>query len=140
MARLISVLKCISDASKEIGIQQDALIDVVGSRDQDVLQMMALLSAVADELLMDEPYRTSLGDELWVYDQDGVPKEEITANTDLIAFDPRLAINGIKWRFKQAKGLEYAEEMRDFTNRLNKIAVRSNGRVLDIYEDEGRVI
>jgi hypothetical protein len=140
MARLISVLKCISDASKEIGIQQDDLIDVVGSRDQDVIQMMALLSAVADELLLDEPYRSSLGDDIWIYDQDGVPKESFTANTDLIAFDARLAINGLKWRFKAVKGLEFAEEMRDFTSRLNKLANRANGRVLDLYEDEGRVI
>ena len=38
----------------------------------------------------------------------------------------------------QAKGLEFGEQMRDFTTRMNKLAVRANNRVLDLDCDEGR--
>jgi hypothetical protein len=138
-SRRITVLEAVSQAAKEIGIAQTAVATVVGSLDQDVVQMASLLHAVADEVLLDEPYRRTLGDDVWIYDQDGNPKDDFTADTDIIAFDDRLAISGIKWRFKQAKGLEFGEEMRDFGNRLNKLSSRVNGRVLDLYADEGRV-
>lgn len=139
MARLATVLDCVTDASLEIGIAQTPPQTAVGSLDQDITQMVALLSAVADEVLLDEPYRVTLGDERWVMAADGAFKDRITADDDLIAFDGRLAVNGLKYRFLKAKGLEYAEELRDFTNRLNKLAGRVNARVLDLHADEGRV-
>ena len=136
--RRISVLDCISQASREIGITQKTLTTVVNSLDQDVVQMLALLNAVADEVLLDEPYRATLGDEIWITDQSGNAQETVMADTDLIGFDARLAIDGVKWRFLKAKGLEFGEEMRDFSNRLNKLGVRANGRVLDLYAEDGR--
>ena len=103
--------------------------------------MVALMSAVADELLIEEPYRITLGDGYWILDAaTRAFKEAFTADSDLIAFDGRLAIDGLKMRFLKAKGLEFGEEARDFSNRLNKLAGRVNGRVLDLYEDEGRQI
>jgi hypothetical protein len=51
-----------------------------------------------------------------------------------------VAVTGLKFKFLQAKGLEFGEQMRDFTTRLNKIAVRSNNRVLDLDVDEGRIV
>lgn len=139
MARRISVKDCISQASMEIGITQREITTAVGSLDQDIAQMVALLSAVADEVLLDEPYKATLGDEVWIYDTNGNGKEKITADSDLIGFDARLVITGVKYRFLKAKGLEYGEELRDFTSRMNKLANRVNGTVLDLYEDEGRV-
>jgi hypothetical protein len=139
MPRLASVLDCVTDASLEIGIAQTAPTTAVGSLDQDIVQMVALLSAVADEVMLDEPYRVTLGDERWVMAADGSFKDRITADDDLIAFDGRLAVNGLKYRFLQAKGLEYAEQLRDFTTRLNKLAGRVNARVLDLDYDWGRV-
>jgi len=137
---LVSVKDCISQASLEIGITQKPVTSAVGSSDQDIAQMLALLDAVADEVLLEEPYRVTLGDGNWVYDADGVtPKPAITADTDLIAFDRRLAIDGLKYRFLKSKGLEFGEEMRDFLSRLNKLASRTNGRVLDLDCDESRV-
>ena len=38
-----------------------------------------------------------------------------TADDDIVLFDARLAIDGLKYRFLKAKGLEYGEEQRDFT-------------------------
>jgi hypothetical protein len=140
MARRISVRDCVSQAAIEIGISQRPVTSVINTQDADVTQMVALLSAVADEVLLDEPYRITLGDEVWLTDDADNPKQAITADTDLIGFDARLAIDGLKYRFLKAKGLEFGEEMRDFLNRLNKLAARANGSVIDLYLDEGRLL
>jgi hypothetical protein len=58
----------------------------------------------------------------------------------LILFDSRLAIDGLKFRFLKAKGLEFGEELRDFSNRLNRLAARTNAAVIDLYLDQGRVL
>lgn len=139
MATLTTVLDCVTSASMEIGIAQQPPPTAVGSLDQDITQMVALLYAVADEVLLDQPYRVTLGDGNWVLDSSGMPKPKITADDDLIAFDARLAVDGLKYRFLKAKGLEYGEELRDFTTRMNKLAGRVNGRVLDLNVDWGRV-
>jgi hypothetical protein len=136
---LISVIDCISQASMEIGIAQKPATTVVGSSDQDVVQMLALLSTVADEVLLEQPYKVTLGDGIWVFDSDEQPKAKITSDSDLIGFDGRLAIDGLKYRFLKAKGLEFGEEMRDFLTRLNKLGARANAVVLDLDTDEGRV-
>ncbi len=132
MPALISVKDCISQASMEIGITQREVQSAVGSSDQDVAQMLALLDLVANEVLSEEPYRATLGDGIWLFSSDGTPKPKITADDDLIAFDRRLAIDGLKYRFLKAKGLEFGEEMRDFLTRMNKLGARANGRVLDL--------
>lgn len=138
MPGLVSVIACITQASLEIGITQKAATTVVGSNDQDITQMLALLDVVADECLLEEPYKTTLGDGIWVFDsQTGDPKEAITSDADLIGFDRRLTIDGLKYRFLKAKGLEFGEEMRDFLTRLNKLGARANSRVLDLDEAAG---
>jgi hypothetical protein len=140
MARLTTVKDAISQASLEIGIAQKPVSSVINSLDADITQMVALLSAVADEVLLDEPYRRSLGDEVWLADSDGVPRDVPRANDDVILFDARLAIDGLKYRFLKAKGLEFGEEQRDFIVRLNKLAGRVNARVLDLERDDGRIV
>jgi hypothetical protein len=136
---LVSCKDCISAAALEIGIIQQPVSTVINSPDQDIVQMLALLSVVADEVLLEEPYRAGLGDQVWLADANGNPKPVPTSDTDVILFDKRLAINGLKYRFLKAKGLEYGEELRDFSTRMNKLSSRVNGRVLDLDEDEGRV-
>jgi hypothetical protein len=140
MARLISVKDCVSQAAQELGLVTKPVASVVGTADQDISQMLALLSLVADETLLEEPYRATLGDGVWVVDQNGLPKPAPTTDSDFILFDSRLAINGLKYRFLKSKGLEYGEEMRDYTNRMNKLSGRVNGRVLDLDSDEGRLL
>jgi hypothetical protein len=129
---LISVKDAISQASMEIGITQLPVQTAVGSLDQDIAQMLALLSLVADMVLLEEPYRETLGDGIWVFSETGEPKQNITADSDRIGFDRRLCIDGLKYCFLKAKGLEFGEEMRDFLLRLNKLGARANGRVLDL--------
>jgi hypothetical protein len=138
LGRLITVKDAVSAASMEIGITQQPVTMAVGSLDQDIVQMTALLSAVAGEILMDEPYEETLGDGFWLQTPGGELARFPQNDDDLILFDARLAVNGIKWRFLASKGLEYGEQQRDFTVRLNKLAGRANAKVLDLYDEEGR--
>ena len=139
MARLATILQIVSDVSLELGTTQIPVVQALGSSDQDVAQITALMGNVADELLLDPPYRDALGDGNWIYDPGLlVRKDRPTQDTDIVLFDPRLAIDGLKYRFLKAKGLEYGEEQRDFIARLNKLAGR-NAPVIDLNEDVGRV-
>jgi hypothetical protein len=136
---MLTIVDVVSDASMEIGIIQRPVTLVIGTSDQDIAQMTALMQNVADELLLDPPYREQLGDGNWLIDASlSIRKARPTADTDIILFDPRLAVNGLKYRFLKAKGLEYGEEQRDFIVRLNKIAGR-NAPVIDLNEDPGRI-
>jgi len=137
MAQLGTAKYIVNQASQEIGLTQKPISTVTGN-DQDITQMLALLANVADEVLLEEPYDTILGDGVWCRDKDGNPKIAPTTDDDVILFDRRLAIDGAKYRFLKAKGLEFGEELRDFTTRMNKIAGR-NARVLDLDTDVGRV-
>ena len=139
MAKLLSLLDIVSQAALEIGITQQRVSSVVTSNDQDIVQMRALLHSVADEVLSEEPYQETLGDQNWISDVDGNPLAAFSADTDLVLFDGRLAINGVKYRFLKAKSLEFGEEMRDFTTRMNKLGARVNARVLDLDAEGGRV-
>lgn len=139
MPKLLTVVEAVSDASLEIGIVQRAVTSIIGTADQDIAQMTALMQNVADELLVDPPYREQLGDGNWLIDAaETVRKARPTSNDDIILFDGRLMVSGLKYRFLKAKGLEYGEEQRDFITRLNKIAGR-NAPVIDLYADPGRV-
>src|SRR5262245_24899104 len=103
----------VAAASSEIGITAQAISAAIGSLDPDINQMVALMSVVADEVVSEEPYRITLGDGIWVMDGSGTTQKPVpSADTDLILFDHRLAINGLKYRFLKAKGLEFGEEMR----------------------------
>lgn len=139
MPRLLTIVDAVSDASLEIGLVQKPVSNVVGSSDQDIAQMAALLMNVADELLLDPPYRDELGDGNWLTDAGGtVRKDRPTADTDVILFDPRVVVDGLKYRFLKVKGLEYGEEQRDFITRQNKLAARG-APVIDLNSDPGRV-
>jgi hypothetical protein len=139
MARLATILQIVSDVSLELGTTQIPVVQALGSTDQDIAQITALMANVADELLLDPPYRDALGDGNWIYDPGLlVRKARPTQDTDIVLFDPRLAISGLKYRFLKAKGLEYGEEQRDFIARLNKLAGR-NAPVIDLNTDAGRL-
>ena len=139
MLRLATILQFVSDVSLELGTTQLPVVQALGSADQDIAQLTALIQNVADELMLDPPYCDALGDGNWLYDPGLlIRKARPTQDTDIVLFDPRLAISGLKYRFLKAKGLEYAEEQRDFIARLNKLAAR-NAPVLDLNSDLGRV-
>ena len=108
MPRLLTIIDAVSDASLEIGLVQRPVANVIGTADQDIAQMAALLQNVADELLIDPPYRDELGDGNWLIDSgEQVRKSRPTADNDIILFDGRLTVDGLKYRFLKSKGLEY---------------------------------
>lgn len=138
--KLGTLLQIVSQAAGEIGITQRSVSSVVDSADQDIQHMRYLLNAVAMEVTEEEPYLTTLGTGDWIIDAEtGDLKTAFDSDEDLIAFDRRLAVNGIKWRFLASKGLEFGEQQRDFITRLNKLASRANARVLDLDTDWSRV-
>lgn len=137
MGRLLTVKEVVNQAALECGTTQTGVSTVFNSADQDIVQMGALLSAVADEVVLEEPYKYQLGDGCCFRDEDGVPLIYPSQDTDVVLIDHRLAINGLKYRFLQAKGLEFAEQLRDYTVRMNKLAGRT-AAVLDLDADEGR--
>jgi len=139
MAKLLTLLDIVSSAALEIGITQQRVTTVLNSQDQDIAQMQALLHSVADEVLSEEPYQYTLGDQVWITNSAGEPQSVFSSDSDLVLFDGRLAINGVKWRFLAAKSLEFGEAMRDFTTRMAKLAARANARVLDLDAEDGRV-
>lgn len=143
MARLLTVKEVVSQASMEIGISQRPVSQAVGSLDQDIAQMVALLSSVADEVLDQEPYSTVLGDGNWILTAAGTTRapdndrltDTPTADEDRVLFDGRLAVNGLKFKFLAAKGLEYGEAARDYSDRMNRVGARANAEVIDLDAD-----
>ena len=133
---MITVKQAVDRASREIGIVQAPITQAVGSTDQDIAQMTALLIAVADDVLIDQPYVDTLGDGYWLLDlNNNTRKKEPSADTDYILFDDRLAVLGLKYRFLKAKGLEYGEDMREFIERMNRLSGRLNAQVVDMNDD-----
>src|SRR6478736_445612 len=114
MAQLITARDALSQAQMELGITQKPISTVTNTLDQDISQMLALMAAVADEILLEPAYKTLLGDDVWCTDKDGKPKLWPTTDTDIILIDGRLMIDGLKYRFLKTKGMEFGEEMRDF--------------------------
>src|SRR5215831_11499927 len=128
--RMLTVYDVVNQAQLELSIAPRSIQTAVTSNDRDIVQMVALLSAVADEVLMDEPYKETLGDGIWLKDTAGNPKPSPTADTDLVLFDGRVAVDG----------LEYGEVMRDFIVRMNRLAARANAKIIDLDIDAGRMI
>jgi hypothetical protein len=138
--KLWTLRQIVGQAQIEVGIAQVMPNTVVGTFDQDIAQMCSLMSAVADEVLLEEPYKTTLGDGVWVTDAEGKPRPNgPVADDDLILFDSRLAVTGLKYRFRSAKGLEFAEDLRDFNTRLSHASL-PEARILDLDADPGRQI
>ena len=138
--KLFTLKEVIGQAQIEVGIAQSMPATVVGSHDQDIVQMAALLSAVADEVLLEEPYKVTLGDGIWCASAEGTPRPlGPVKDTDVILFDGRLAVTGLKFKFLAAKGLEYGEQMRDFNTRLSKLA-QPTARILDLDAEVGRQV
>lgn len=50
----------------------------------------------------------------WVADNTGTVKARYTADSDVALIPERLITLGVVWRWKRAKGLDYAEEMRTY--------------------------
>lgn len=66
--------------------------------------------------------------DLTVLDVDGTTyKSEYTADNDTALLDERLISYSLRWRFQQAKGLDYAESMETYERERQKLAARDKG-------------
>lgn len=65
----------------------------------------------------------------WATDSTGVTgKEALTVDTDLVLLDDNLLTIGLIWRFKQAKGLEYAEDYNKYERQVLDAMARDGGK------------
>lgn len=62
----------------------------------------------------------------WAKSDASQPKASFTADTDTAYLDEELIIQGVRWRFKAANGLDYAEDMETY-ERSVEVALADNG-------------
>lgn len=63
----------------------------------------------------------------WVRPQTGADKDSFTLDTDTALIPERLIALGIVWRFKRAKGLDYADDMATYEREVERAAARDRG-------------
>ena len=57
----------------------------------------------------------------------GVDQQKWTADTDTYKLNEDCFVEGIKWRFLRAKGLDYAQEKQDYDNDCQRVMSRDGG-------------
>lgn len=73
----------------------------------------------------------------WITDSGGTPKARFTADSDLSLLPDRLLTLGLVWRWKRAKGLDYAEEFRSYQMEKTK-QMHTDGGIPRLRMTEGR--
>lgn len=63
----------------------------------------------------------------WCQSSGLVAQAAWAADTDTAKLDEELITQGIVWRFKKAKGLEWKEDFAEYTNQKNKLVARDGG-------------
>lgn len=58
---------------------------------------------------------------------DGTLKPQFTTDSDAFLLDEQLLVLAMIWRWKQAEGLDYAEDMQNYEVRLSQIATKDHG-------------
>ncbi len=70
----------------------------------------------------------------------GVSQTYFQADTDIYVWPERLLVQGIKWRFKAAKGLDFSTEFTIWQNMLSRLIARSGGNTtLPLNASAGRM-
>lgn len=62
-----------------------------------------------------------------VKDANGALKTSFTTDSDAFVLDEQLLVLAMIWRWKQAEGLDYAEDMQNYEMRLSQIAGKDHG-------------
>lgn len=69
----------------------------------------------------------------WAKTSAGTPKAAFSADADLTFLPERLMIEGLRWRYKQLKGLDYSEDLRTYELGVQRALGRDGGeRALSI--------
>lgn len=74
----------------------------------------------------------------WILDVDGsTTKRRFTADTDAIMLPDDLCLQGLRWRWKKEKGLDYAEDFRTYEIQVKDALGRNGGKpVIKMDSDE----
>jgi len=64
----------------------------------------------------------------WARDAGGTPKAAFTVDTDTTLLDEDLLTLGLIWRWEKRHGLDYAEDFRDYTTKVNNAIGRDGGK------------
>lgn len=63
----------------------------------------------------------------WAKSSANQPKAEFTSDDDGTFLDEQLMIQGIRWRWKQAKGLDYSEDMATYERNVSRAIAMDGG-------------
>lgn len=63
----------------------------------------------------------------WCQSSTATAQNTWLADTDYYSLDDDAFIQGLKWRFKAAKGLDYAQEQKDYTITCDRLIARNGG-------------
>jgi hypothetical protein len=75
----------------------------------------------------------------WIVDGGGtVYKRRFTADTDTILLPDDLCLQGLRWRWKKEKGLDYAEDFRTYEIQVKDQMGRDGGKPILSMDDEQR--
>lgn len=75
-------------------------------------------------------------DKRWAVGADATRKEQFAIDTDTHLLDDDALLYGTLWRWRQAKGLEYAEDFVKYERKLEELIGRDGGRP-DLYLHSG---
>lgn len=111
------------------------MTSVVSNPDSQVVQFLGILNKLPEDLMTRRP---EWFDALWVRDA-GAPKQYVTKDTDTFVLNDALPLAWLAWKWKSAKGLEYAEDFNVYERLVNMLALKSfPGEDLDIAFGTGR--
>jgi hypothetical protein len=63
----------------------------------------------------------------WARSSTDQPRSEFTADEDTAALDEELMAQGLRWRWKQAKGLDYGEDMQTYERNVARAIAADGG-------------
>lgn len=73
----------------------------------------------------------------WIQSASGAIKRTFTADTDSFLLERELLKLSLSWRWKKAKGLDYAEEYEEFEARLGEMKAHDTPQPV-LYQDQSR--
>jgi hypothetical protein len=76
---------------------------------------------------------------LWMTDTGGtIYKRRFTADTDIILLPEDLTLQGLRWRWKKEKGMDYAEDFRTYETQVKSALGKDGGKPILSMDDSDR--
>lgn len=64
----------------------------------------------------------------WAKDSDGEARADLAKDDDIAVLDEELITLGVIWRFKQSRGLDYAEAFNSYTRQVAQVVMRDGAK------------